>query len=360
MRLSSIFSSDTLLERPRITRAGALALGLCLMVRILVAFNKDRLATLPADTAHYLYMGNEARYRVAEQRSPKILVLGTSRLAALNAGAFAGMLGWEPGEVGNYSMIGNTFWRSRLFLRRNPEAWSEARVVWLDLVPYQLYVCPTFTEADDVFLAMSTWRERGSVRDPGKRWLALADGFYPAWSGRHTVDAWSVGVQQLFLSEPERYHSFHEAVQDRHLRFRGLGPPLRPVAGWESVRGYVPDPVMSRVEANALAELISGLPANCTLLLTWLPVRSDFAEMLDKDPRARDGYRHFKENILRMARPRALVVWFEDQASLGFADEDFTDPVHFTETGMAKLCQSLAPLIAGVCEEPAPLLSRVK
>ena len=349
-RLSSIFSFDTLERAPRLTRAGGLALLICVLARAALLLKPDALRAVPESELQQLYTFNELRYRTGEQPHPKVLVMGTSRLGILPAQRIAAAAGCAEGDVANYSLAGNTFWRTLAFFRRNPDILRDAKVVIFDLLPFQLYEGSLNTGDDEVLLRLATWKERLMLPGWDRRALAVADYAFPAWSERHSVAGWQIGLRMARLDAERRATAFTQAAAAAQRYQAVLAKGAANKEGAQALQQYVPEPKVSPLELAALHELGTLLPRGCVLLYAWLPVRGDFAAAVQQDSAEKQSYEIFRDAVERAKGPGVALVW-ADNTRLNMNNTDFTDLVHYTTNGIEKVCGALeGPLKAGAHE----------
>lgn len=331
-----------------------MAVVMVVVVRLGVWWGSEAFFLIPENDFDKLYLMNETRYRLGEQRSPGVVVMGTSRLGILQPERLAAQTGVDPSEVANYSLAGNGFWRSLAFFRRNPAILERAKVVVIDLLPYQLYRGKLFTEEDELFLRLATLDERLTVERPLTRVKALADLVVPAWSERHNPDGWRQGLTLLSLTPEERCHRFREAVERSaplDLRHEAHEAPV--AATPELGRGYAPAPAISAVQLKALNDLRALIPRDCLLLLSWLPVREDFVAALTSDREMKASYETFRAVMTALSLDGVYVDWLDNAGGRLMPRSDFTDVVHFTEEGAAKVDGFLAEALARAMEQAA-------
>ncbi|MFP6581770.1 MAG: hypothetical protein VCD00_04365, partial [Candidatus Hydrogenedentota bacterium] len=125
---SSISSSESNRQWPRVMPAGWLALGIFLVVTVVMHL-------LPGDTfveADSVVIRNmkvtETEYRAYDITSPKLLILGTSRLGDTDVKALANEAGLNRSEVLNLSSPGATFFYIDSFLRHHPRILEEVEL----------------------------------------------------------------------------------------------------------------------------------------------------------------------------------------------------------------------------------------
>ncbi len=218
----------------------------------------------------------------------------------------------------------------------------------IDLLPYQLFRGPLFTEEDELFLRLATVEERRLVESPVKRLKAFADLVYPAWSERHNPSEWLVGLRMLPMTPEERYGAFRDAIS-RGSDAIGLRRDLHeaPAAATPELgRGYAPPPEVSAVQARSFEALRARLPEGCTLVLAWLPVRPDFARALVEDPEMGSSYRTFKAFVEEVEGPNVVKLWLDNREGEHFGEEDFTDVVHFSPSGSEKVTRLLGSALS--------------
>jgi len=339
-RPSSIFSFDTLSALPRPIVAALLSVAVCVIVRCALSLRPDAFQAVPESELQQLYTFNELRYRTGEQPHPKVLVMGTSRLGILPAGRIAAAAGCDEHDVANYSLAGNTFWRTVVFFRRNPVILRDARVVIFDLLPFQLFEGSLNTGDDEVLLRLGSLQDRLEVPGWGRKALGIADLAFPAWSARHTVAGWQMGLRMAMLEPKDRAAAFTQAASAAQRYQATLAKGQAHNEGAQALRQYVPSPRISPLEENALRELKAMIPQDCTLYLAWLPVRSDFSRAVHDDPAAKASYDTFQGVMRSNAGLGAVVVW-ADNAQARFDEGDFTDLVHYSQSGIEKVCDEL-------------------
>jgi hypothetical protein len=318
-------------------------IALLIVARIALWSVSDALITIPEGQMHSLYINNEALVHLRPAQSPKVIVAGSSRLGVVAGEVLAPHLpGVAADEVANYSLAGNTFWRTLAFFRRQPQVLENAEHVVIDLLPQQLYISPIFNEDDELFLRLATFEERFRVTGLVKRGKAYADAVFPVWSERHSVSGWLFGLRQIPRGVTERYEASVAALgETADWRARLLEDDI---GAAEAVRmdGYAPPPMVSRVQVMAIHELLDVLPERCRLHLVWMPVREDYTSWLRDDVDGRTSLTVFRELIEELDDARVNVVWHGDASAEGLTGDDYMDIVHFTESGRDKACALLA------------------
>ena len=352
MKRSSIFSFSTLSGVPRIPAPAWLALGLFAAVRLVLLCSSDAFLPIPESELQQLYVTNELRYRAEDSPHPRIIVAGTSRLGILPADGIARSVGCEPDDVANYALSGNTFWRTLVFFRRNPGILRDADVVVFDLLPFQLHQSELTAGADELVLRMATLDERLRLPAWKDRGAALADVVIPLWSERHSAAGWFSGFRLLDADAQQRFDGFvqlaHEARAYRE-ELRTERP--RSIDLDAAMEYYAPASAMSPLEVHAVQDLIDVIPDTCTLLFVWLPVYPPFAGRLEQTPPEQSCYEAFKSFMLEVEHPRVKVLWASNaevsaaNPEAAFTEDDFTDIVHYTDSGIGKVCGLLVSAI---------------
>lgn len=349
MKPSSIFSFDTLRVLPRLTGPAWAALGIFVAARLALLARPDAFLTVADLETQYQYLTVEGKHRLAENRSPEIIIAGTSRLGALSTECLAERLGCPPESIENYSRAGNSYWRILAFLRRNPEAMKNLRLLVIDLLPFQLYQGPILSETDPLFLALAEPDEWKRIASPWNRAVAMADRVVPYVSERRRVIGWWDAFGRLTMDERQQYQAALDTVLPASQR--GGNPETAETApDEERMNAYAPGDVPSYVQQVALTELRALLPKETRLALVWLPVRDDFVESLS---RPGSGYAELK-TLVKTRAPQAELIWVERGSDWGMTQADFVDVVHFTPEGFDKVCAGMGAALAPL-DQPGPI-----
>lgn len=328
---------------PRPAPAAWLALGLFLAARFLLLPFSDALLLIPEQDADSLYNAAEAQHRLSIQPSPRVIILGTSRLGILSPDCVAEQWGISTQEVANFSIAGNNFWRSALLFRRNPELLDRVDAIILDIFPFQLYTSILFTEEDPFFLRLASIEDRWMVRDPLARFKAFSDLAVPLWSERHNLVGWLQAPTLLRPTPRERSGTFLRLIQDPgSAREPGAtDKPERNPQAQDKSSGYAPPPVISQIQVQALRKLIDLMPEGCKLFLVWLPVREDFDAALRQDAALHASYTQFRQHLEELDSPAVESVWLDNPQGTLVARSGFVDEVHYTRQGIATVCTLL-------------------
>lgn len=343
MNLSTIFSFSTLSGRRPVSRALLYVLGLAVVLRVCLWYRPDTVLFTAEEYNFKTQIARELRYREGGKPNPKVVILGSSRLDLVPDDWWPEYFGVADSDVVAVSRAGPTFWHNLSFLRRNPEILSEARVVVLDILPYQLYRGRAFTEEGELFLKHSTLAERMRVSDPLDRAKAVLDLAVPVWSERHSVHVWKDAIQSTLAGKSSLYASLQEEVRIHEQINRDRGVE----AGLQAFRRlmlflYTPPAVVSKVQEQALLDLCELMPPDCRILFTWLPVHRRYENLISTNEVARESDRVFRDTMQALNHPNASVIWYEDMRAMGLTRADFTDGVHYTESGLRKVCALLA------------------
>ena len=347
MGRSSIFSFDTLAESPRLTRAGWLALGLFLVVRILLEIRPVHVLNYSEDDGYTAFTERELRVRLGGQVHPKVVVLGTSRL---DTAPFTGMpakLGIERNDFINLSQAGNTFWLNAAFLRRNPDLLRDARVVIMDLLPYQLrHHVWIFPEDDEMFLRFSTLGERLRVLDPGKRFAALTDWVLLTGAEPRQPIGWRRGLGYSFDS-PEKYEEMlRQRVSNAQMEARRQGErrEIEELKLYLSTL-YFPGTPVAVNQLAALNNLAGLVPEDCRIIFVMFPISEQLLGYFLADEARSAAFIEFKELVGQMERPNVSVLWELEPASEAFDADDYLDGIHFTASGYEKAEEALVEAV---------------
>ncbi|MBN2311029.1 MAG: hypothetical protein JXR94_18785 [Candidatus Hydrogenedentes bacterium] len=319
-------------------------------VRLLFVFRPVTLLNYPEDHDSRCFLAEELGYRVEGPPHPEVLIMGTSRLMECCFDPLAEALALRPEEVMSLSRPTNSFWPIRLLLQRNPGMLDGARVVVIDLLPYQIRERPDFPESDTLFLGYASLRERLDCSELRARVLTAADWLLPLWSERRTVEYWRKGIGTSLLSEGDFAVTMQElarsgsAEQMARMRTFGPGSFLRVFYFL-----YLPLTPISANEVRALDEIIDMMPEDTQLLLIMPPLIEDLHEALTG--LRLEQYTDFQDYMRSMQRPGVTVLFCDEPSAYGFEREDFVEGVHFTDSGYRKLLALFADVINGLSAE---------
>lgn len=199
---SSIFSFETVRGSMKPSGAVLIAFAVCVAVRIAIGVAAHRGLAWPSSLPATSDSIRESKYRVYGPEAPTVVLMGTSRLLDVCAQCLARELSLQRDKVTNFSHLGNSFWRNLALVRRNPELVASARVVYIDVSPFQFNnedIC-----SDEQFLRHATIDERFAVAQPSQRVIALADRVVPLWSERRTVPEWLSAMSFMLMRKTQR------------------------------------------------------------------------------------------------------------------------------------------------------------
>lgn len=348
--LSSIFSFDTLEVRPKVSTPVWVALAIVAAARVALLAQPDAFLTVAELGAQQQYMAVEALHRLSDNPSPEVIIAGTSRLGALPPSCIAEAMGIPARQVANYSCAGNTFWRVLAFLRRNPDAAANLNVLVFDVLPFQLHRGPIVSESDPLFLALATDEERARIETPGDQLIAWSDRILPYRSERRRIIGWWERFSRLAGDERAAYEAYRAAPRfgtapdppGARLEFQKTAK--------ETMRALAPQTRIAEMQVEALAELRALLPERTRLVLVWLPVRDDFRDYLETPEH---GFAGLKSK-LKSIEPGADLIWVDRAADWDMTGDDFTDIVHYTESGLEKTCDHLGDAVRALAAADSP------
>ncbi len=345
---SSIFSFDTLEVRPRLTAPVWGALAILVVARLGLLTQPDAFLTVTELGSQDQYVGIEAHHRLAANPSPNVIIAGTSRLSGLPMDCLATELGVPEKAIANYSRAGNTFWRVLALLRRNPDALQNLDLLVMDVLPFQYYQGPLFAETNPLFLALATVEERTRVEKAGDQLLVWSDTVYPWVSERRRIIGWWDRFSRL-AGTPEAAYEAYLTTPRPNAVVHGarVGRSAERTKAY-MMRCYAPGDRPSPIQAAALKDLQALLPEDTRLVLTWLPVREDFRQHLQAPEH---GFVMLQAD-LQSRVPQAEMIWATQAAQWELGESDFTDVVHFSETGFQKVCHGLGNALSPLL--PAP------
>lgn len=335
------------------TRAALLALGVCVAVRCLLLLRPDGLMEISDHYQVRRILDRELESKLNAEVSPKVLIMGTSRMDVSTFGKLAEELGLPAADVRNLSFLGNSFWMNYTLLRRNPELLRAARLVIMDVLPYHLFDSP-MTETDSgPYLVYASLGERLRYHRWTTRMKAVADLLFPAWSERRTVYWWRRNASLSSGGRIAVHRALWHEIQSQEMRAR-LYARTRPDRALNFVLDrYFPAPKPSRFQREALKGLIGLLPPRCTLVLVFFPFDMPLERIFDGAPERRAAFLEFKRYLETLDHPNVRILWFEDPRSYGFEAQDFFEHAHPTPRGYEKLSVLVASAVRDlIADEP--------
>jgi len=345
MSRSSISNSKTLKSIPTLTRAGFFAIVLFFATRIGLYANPDPLYPLAKDSFQSGQMFMESKFR-SDPESPRLLLLGTSRLMWISPAWITRQLNLEQDAGHNGSTAGANFFRIHSFLSRNPDVLTNLDVLVIDLVPAQLYSTVWSDEGGAGFLLYGSFEEKIRSRGIRGKILVIADTIVPFRSNRFAPHEWRIG---LFGTHEEKltFNNYQLQAWVRDL-MEGLGRLESRDMVNRVLEQEFPPPVPFPVQEFALNEIVDMLsPDTAVLLIRW-PYRDDAQEIIDstEELHASDqAYRKYAESIARERR-NVQVEWYDHASDMGLVFKDYnSDGAHFSKSGLRKAANEIAAII---------------
>jgi hypothetical protein len=109
---------------------------------------------------------------------------------------------------------------------------------------------------------------------------------------------------------------------------------------------HAPPPRTEPLRVRGLHELLVRIPAGSRIVFTVLPLRSDFAAAIERDPEIQRSFASYRRAIEGLEDSRVSFKWYDEDFGVRFADSDFNDPDHYSMDAIqTKLVELLANLI---------------
>lgn len=325
------------------TRAAWLALALFLGARVFFLVFPSAFIAYPELLRESTFYSIDQQCAMREPE-PQIVIQGTSRLMPVQFVPIETNRWHTQDKVLNLSDLGNTFWHMAALMRRHPHLLDHADLQVIDLIPFQLTINSSFTEADALFLRESTLTEKWLVRDPARRLRAFADVIVPAWSQRHTAANWYRALSEWPRTESERLDLIRRVPSYKFNDLQRITDQLNQYPNDPDKQRVViaealySEGAPSEIQVHALAELIKNRPPHGYLLFTRPPFRADFDRIVRERPALVESERRLHDLAIASAGDRTLVRWYETPEELSLVDQDYTgDGAHFTPSGIAAL-----------------------
>jgi hypothetical protein len=268
--------------------------------------------------------------------------MGTSRLVDVSAACVAQQLSLPRDGVANLSHLGNSFWRNLALLRRTPAIAESARVVYVDVSPFQLTNEDIYS--DELFLRYATLQERARVSDPKARAVALANWALPMQAERRTVPQWIDAISFWAMPEKMRANLVSKRVDDiKRLLWMQIGSNSPEVMA-NNLAATGPVTPLNRW---ALEEFVHRFPSGCHIIFLHVPAYGPMDDLMFGTPERKAAWKALREELERLkAEDKAhpiSVIWPSDAEALGLDEADFLgDNTHFNDAGNAKLCAIIA------------------
>ena len=337
---------QTLPQLPRPSRAFLLALLLLVGARLVIGQLSQRLETVPnGDLDTFVYYQKEFAYRTGDPPSPRVLLVGSSRIQYLLGKNLADALQMPESEVGSYGFAASNFWTYWQFLQRNPALLDRCEILMLDCMPGSYFYVPyvqgrtrsVFTRYADVGL-------RSTLPTIPLRLEALGDLAFPMWSYRNNPLGWRVFFEQLPMTPEERVHEYVTTgtLTNSAARYRPL-----PKADDETVKtDLAPKPVPYTPAIAGVRGILAMAPPACKIVFWMPPLRSDFAAEAEQRDDFRESFTTFRRDLEALGDPRVRIVWYNDPGATAFAPSEFKDPDHYiNEVIQTKLAAEAARVI---------------
>lgn len=334
---------------PRPAKPAILALAILLAARIaFLVPATDRMIQIDSRGLRALFMA-DLECDLRETSNPEILLLGTSRIMNMAARRLEQPLKLPPGSVLNLSSAGATFFHLETVLKRNPEVLDGAKVILLDVVPFQA----TYTaERGEFFLRFASMRQRMNTRTILSKVVGVGDFLLPVISHAQDPFQWHTGCKQLHEPPHDRYERL------KNIRLSSFGPlpeahliEMRRRSGalgdvtLNFLFGVVGDDLLVPSDISSLLNIIDLAPDDCRIILAWLPYRDDLREIVKQSPKKSLRKKTFRELLQSIDDPKVELHWFEEASEIHVKQEEYKrDGAHFSPAGLHKVATTLAEL----------------
>ncbi len=350
-RRSSIFSFDTLTGLPRVTASLVLTLAVCAAFRLALYAASDRLDRIPSPAIFQRYVELEDQVIRRAETRPKIVLMGNSMARyGLMEDQIATAAGLAPDEVVNLSIEAGQPWDALVFARRNPDFFSDVRLVVYNVGLSELQERSVKRRLDH-FYRFSTLREKLTVDRWSDRALMTLDWIWPYHSDRRDLVTWGLGLRgESDHVRPEAPRPAWEPARMATLQSRWL--PVVSAADTDSLPRVAVDPEAiaaewpegtSRFQTRMLEELVRQWhQAGARVLLLGMPGATIVHQ-------ARYGHRagqtclaQFDAAISAMTGSDVAYVHWRHGTEAGLNDAaDFMDECHLTPQGARKLTDAV-------------------
>lgn len=351
MRRSSIFSSETLVERPQIAPAVWIALAICVVFR----FGVEPLRDLPkADRKEDLY-----DFRVVEKffvedvdELPQVIMLGSSiSMYAFVPELLARELSLPETAVRNLPIPGGAPWDSLMLLRRNPKLLENAKVALIDVQPYML-------NADYEYAIPDRFYNLASLADAARaegwsRVRAVANWFWPFVSLRRPMRAWALEIENrregvVPFKKAAYYPMWHpDATYPRATEAElseALSAEKHRPANWADLTLGEFD--FSERQADALRDLLALLKAHgVAVLIHQPPFHPDFYARAAERPEERQALARYFSFLEEVSGDGVMLQIWKRPAELGFRPEDLPDYGHMPRRLAERYTRTMAAII---------------
>lgn len=335
---SSIFSFETLAERPAPTRAFLLALVLVVLARVALGVAGDRMLAIPGETADTRFFDVERRIRDLGMQ-PRVVLMGSSfAYYDLHEGVFAQAAGLAPEDVVNVAVNGGTPFEAECLIRRNPQLLQRADLVVVDLTRSMLN---GNNRIRPLFYRLADLDHRLALDRLGDRLEAVVDLGLLNFREKRGIDQWVQGLVRLL--RPERPEPPSPSpprplwAMTAEARLRSTANFQADVVAARQMTGFTESRMM-RTFTDDFVRLCNERGVRLVVMVT--PTADGFRDSFPKVPGAVRGNEAFFR-WLDGLKDRATVLVFDSPASAGIPDEEFMDYGHLTEKGAAALTRAL-------------------
>ncbi len=337
---SSIFSFDTLRGLPRPTAAFWLTVVLCVALRLLMAWQADRLDRIPSHCSNKRMMCLERKLVRENPVGPRIALMGNSLMRyGLVEDQVALAANVSPPEVVNLGLENGSAWDALTLLRRNPRLTERLQLVLYAIQPSEISL-GSRDRWIDFFYQHSTLAERLSADRASDRAKLAVDWVWPFRSQRRDLPGWLLGLAGQSsdpTSEPLKPAWESPLLEQLKARASRYEQPPRP-AGVIGVAGTV-----SRRHTRHLHDLVTFCEKrDIAFCLVTTPTRRVYDRVVATDVSLSAGQARFERLLDDLAVPvvRAHTGPLRDRIGL---DEcaDFLDYCHLTPEGARKFTNTI-------------------
>lgn len=327
--------ATTLTERPRMTRAALLAVGLVLGGRILLGAASERTELFRGNTRDNSYVNIEQRVIRRRSARPRVLLIGSSRMRyGVPEKDFAELADLPPRDVENIAVQAGTPLSSVWLLRRNPDLLARVELVIMDVNRQMLREEPVRPR----FYRYASMSERLALASMTARTEAVLDWLLRHRADKRTVGEWARGITGLMPKD-----DFLSIYKDRGLwwHFENGSKADQSLAadnaGWLYMADYEPSASM-QAHMNGLLAMLRAREIRCVVMHT--PTVQAYRASFTEIPGAAVA-NHFYMEWLRTLEDRATVLRFDTPESCGLSERHFLDYGHLHRAGARLLTARL-------------------
>lgn len=335
---SSIFSSETLAEGPRPTRAFVLALVIVALARLALGLGSEAMRVIPAESADTRFFGVEQRVRRANMR-PRVLLMGTSfAYYGLHGATFAAEARLPREDVANVAVNGGTPFEAKYMLARNLQLLSRDGLVVIDLTRS---ILNARVSVRPLFYRFAGLDERLALDTFGDRSSAVIDVALQNLREKRPVDYWVQGLYRLFrplkpepatLEPPRPLWKMTSEQSSRSLKhFEAVAAARRQMSDFETSSA-------ARVYADDFARFCTD--RHLRLVILTMPTRDAYRNAFGDIPGALEADKAYFA-WLNSYSERATILIYNTPESAGISPDEFLDYGHLTEAGAIQLTRTL-------------------